>query len=59
MKIHKFSPDLERYLKVDNAGAAHRKPQHILYQYAENKIKSDRLDEFCRIVGECIAATKA
>jgi predicted ATP-dependent endonuclease of OLD family len=57
-KIHMFSPDLEKFLKISHPGSDQRKPQHILYLYAQGQIKVDRLNEFCQIVNDCIAATR-
>jgi len=41
---------LEDMLGVPPAGSDHRKPQHILYLYSENRIDEKKLEAFCSLV---------
>lgn len=45
---------LEDVLGIPAAGAPHRKPQHVLYQYEIGKITVDNLDAFCKILCPCL-----
>jgi hypothetical protein len=47
--------DLEDYLGVVSAGSPHRKPQHLLYYYATNRIDNAKLTAFCELVRSCFA----
>ena len=50
--------DLESYLGVPPPGASHRKPQHLLYCYATNKIDNAKLESFCKLVESCFPTQK-
>ncbi len=52
-KIVEIPGDLENFLGVPLAGSPHRKPQHLLYCYGNNKIEDSRLNEFCGLVKKC------
>lgn len=52
-KIVQVEDDIEKQLDLPDPGAPHRKPQHILYLYASNKIDKDRLKNFCTMVESC------
>lgn len=62
VKLQPLSPDLETMLNIDmtaiNADKKnkqnHRKPQHALYWYQQNKIDNQRLEQFCTLVNDCI-----
>jgi predicted ATP-dependent endonuclease of OLD family len=57
--IHQITKDLEDLLGLPPAGpngkkADHRKPQHVLFHYTENKIDAGKLAAFCSIVEGCL-----
>jgi len=45
--------DLETMLSVEKT-KPHRKPQHVLYQYDQGKIKAAKVAEFCELVDSCL-----
>jgi len=47
--------DLETVLGVSPPGSSRRKPQHLLYCYATNKIDEAKLESFCSMVQACFA----
>lgn len=50
VSIQAIAKDLETLLGIPSAGAAHRKPQHVLYLYSEGKIDAAKLAAFCTLV---------
>lgn len=48
-----ISKDLENLLGVALPGSSHRKPQHLLYCYATNRINGAKLETLCRLVQSC------
>lgn len=52
--VYAIPKDLEAFLDIPPAGSDHRKPQHVLFLYAESKIDSVRLAAFCGIVEGCL-----
>ncbi|MGQ0529580.1 MAG: ATP-dependent nuclease [Panacagrimonas sp.] len=51
--------DLEDILGVTLPGAKHRKPQHLLFCYANNQIDNAKLTGFCQMVQSCFAVAGA
>ncbi|MEZ5563711.1 MAG: AAA family ATPase [Gammaproteobacteria bacterium] len=47
--------NLEDALGVTAAGPPHRKPQHLLYCYATNRIDDAKLNSFCGMVQSCFS----
>jgi predicted ATP-dependent endonuclease of OLD family len=63
VKLQPINPDLETMLKIDMTAIndkkqSHRKPQHTLYWYQQDRIERELILKFCEIVNDCIAATR-
>ena len=59
LSIYAIAKDLEALLNLPPAGlngkaADHRKPQHVLFHYAEGKIDAGKLSVFCSVVEGCL-----
>jgi hypothetical protein len=59
LSIYAIPKDLEALLSLPPAGlngkaADHRKPQHVLFHYAEGKIDAGKLAVFCSAVEGCL-----
>jgi len=54
--ISYFKNDLESFLDIPEAGSTHRKPQHILLQYQDSEIRSDRIEELQEKVAQIISS---
>lgn len=54
LSVKQIPGDLESMLGVPAAGTDHRKPQHVLYQYATGQIDAARLQNFCALVAACL-----
>lgn len=50
LKIGALDPDIEGFLGICEADKPHRKPQHLMFQYHQEAIASDKLDKFTEIV---------
>ena len=57
--VKRIAGDLETMLGVPPAGADHRKPQHILYQYDSGKIDVAKIQAFCSLVEACLPVKPA
>jgi hypothetical protein len=53
ISIVTLTKDLETVLGVTPSSCSHRKPQHLLYCYAENRIEEEKLTSFCKKVQSC------
>lgn len=49
-KIETVEPDIERFLGISKASKPHQKPQHLMLQYHQNAIASDKLDKFVALI---------
>lgn len=56
LTVKRIPGDIETMLGVPPAGASHRKPQHVLYQYDVGKIEAAKLQAFCALVESCLPA---
>lgn len=56
-EIKKFDNTLEDFISIPKTGSPHRKPQHILYCYANGKITEEKLDSLCSLVESCFPET--
>ena len=45
---------LEKFLGIPPAGALHRKPQHVMYCYAQGQIEKGKLAAFCELTSSCM-----
>lgn len=54
LTVKRIPGDLEKMLGVAAAGADHRKPQHVLYQYDTGKIGLANVQAFCELVESCL-----
>lgn len=54
LTVKRIPGDLEEMLGVPAAGADHRKPQHVLYQYDIGKIDAAKVQAFCGFVEACL-----
>jgi predicted ATP-dependent endonuclease of OLD family len=52
--VKQITKDLESFLSIPSAGSVHRKPQHVLYLYANGKIGKEKIDDFCKMIDLCI-----
>jgi putative ATP-dependent endonuclease of the OLD family len=53
--IHAVERDVESFLQVSMKGVNDaRKPQHLLYRYAQGEIDSQRIQAFCDLVNQCL-----
>jgi predicted ATP-dependent endonuclease of OLD family len=52
IEIKQIAGKLENVLGIKST-EIHRKPQHILYQYATNQIKEENIKNFCSLVQSC------
>ncbi len=52
--MHAFTPDLERFLKIDPCKLKHRKPQHALYRIRRGMVPPERLADLSEIVRQII-----
>ena len=50
LKIDVMDPDIEGFLGICKADKPHQKPQHLMFQYHQEAIASDKLDKFIEIV---------
>jgi predicted ATP-dependent endonuclease of OLD family len=55
--IKQIPKDLESFLSIPSAGSPHRKPQHVLFLYENEKIAPDKIKAFCEMVDSCIPNT--
>jgi predicted ATP-dependent endonuclease of OLD family len=58
VEVKQIAGDLETALGIAKPKSEHRKPQHILYLYTDNKIEPNRLNDFCRLVESCFPGNK-
>jgi predicted ATPase len=58
-QIHVFDTDLETFLGVPKAVQRHRKPQHVLFLYADGRIDDERIESFCSVVTSCLPVQDA
>jgi len=54
MAIQALKGELEDVLGIPRAGAPHRKPQHVLYQYEIGTIAGENLTAFCEALSLCL-----
>jgi energy-coupling factor transporter ATP-binding protein EcfA2 len=54
LSIHAIAQDVESFLNIPSAGSDHRKPQHVLFLYSEEKIDAGKLAAFCSVVEGCL-----
>lgn len=52
--IEPLKGELEDVLGIPKAGAPHRKPQHVLYQYETRAIADENLNAFCKVLLRCL-----
>lgn len=45
--------DIETLLGITSPGSSHRKPQHLLYSYATNRVDMAAIEYFCNLVQSC------
>jgi len=57
--ISRVPGDLETYLGLPPAGAPHRKPQHVMYCYADGQVDEVRLSQFCELTRSCMCESSA
>lgn len=50
LKIDALKPDTEGFLGICKANKPYQKPQHLMFQYHQEAIASDKLDKFIEIV---------
>ncbi len=54
LKTKKFPIDLEDSLGVEKIQESHKKPQHLMYLYINQKIDEEKLNNFIKIIQELI-----
>jgi predicted ATP-dependent endonuclease of OLD family len=53
--VHAIDRDLESFLAVSMRGINDaRKPQHLLYRYAQGDIAQERIQAFCTLLNQCL-----
>jgi putative ATP-dependent endonuclease of OLD family len=53
-KVHFFEEDLEAFLEYPKCKDDHRKPTRLLLVLKDDRIKSERIEELCKIVNRLI-----
>lgn len=54
VRVEALPGSLEGFLDLPSPGRNDRKPQHALYYYDTGNIGEDRVQDFCRIVEQCM-----
>jgi predicted ATP-dependent endonuclease of OLD family len=53
--IDSFPKDIEDFLGIPPADKPHKKPQHVMYQVAQEKVSTDRIDELCKKIAKVLS----
>lgn len=58
--VHAVDRDLESFLAVSMRGINDaRKPQHLLFRYAQGDIAQERIQAFCELLNQCMVNNEA